>query len=167
METFSHIGMSLNYEVSNEGRIKDSRGIIVTPKFDKKGYQVIFLYCFGNLVRLYVHRIVASLFIPNPNRHKFVDHIDGNRANNKSSNLRWCSPQQNCYNKTKTTSITSSKYKGVYKKNDGTFQSNITHNYKKIHLGTYIDEKEAAIAYNNKATELFGDFAKLNDVVST
>jgi len=162
METFSHIGISLNYEVSNEGRIKNSEGMLLAPQFDKKGYQVLYIYFFGNLVRLYVHRIVASLFVPNPFRHKFVDHIDGNRTNNKSSNLRWCTPQQNCYNKSKTTSTTSSKYKGVYKKNDGTFQSHIMHNYKKFHLGTFVEEKDAAIAYNNKAKELFGEFSKLN-----
>jgi len=36
MEKFSHIGMSLNYEVSNEGRIKNFEGTLLTPRFDKK-----------------------------------------------------------------------------------------------------------------------------------
>jgi len=160
-EIFSLVSASFEYEISNMGKIK-SGGIITRPNYDKKGYQVLYIYVFGNLVRLYVHRIVASLFVPNPEGHKFVDHIDGNRANNNSSNLRWCTPQQNCFNKSKTSSVTSSKYKGVYKKNDGTFQSHIMHNYKKFHLGTYTDEKDAALAYNEKAKELFGEFSKLN-----
>lgn len=41
------------------------------------------------------HRIIAETFIPNPDALPNVDHIDEDKTNNKVSNLRWCSHQQN------------------------------------------------------------------------
>ena len=46
----------------------------------------------------YVHRLVARAFIPNPLGLKDVDHIDGNRTNNRVENLRWVSHKENCNN---------------------------------------------------------------------
>ena len=37
----------------------------------------------------YIHRLVAESFVPNPQHHYFVEHIDGNKYNNKADNLRW------------------------------------------------------------------------------
>ena len=43
----------------------------------------------------YVHRLVAKFFIPNPNGYSEVNHIDGDKTNNKVENLEWCSRSQN------------------------------------------------------------------------
>ena len=45
-----------------------------------------------------VHRLVADAFIPNPNNYPFIDHIDGNPANNNAENLRWCTRSMNMLN---------------------------------------------------------------------
>ena len=45
-----------------------------------------------------VHRLVAKLFIPNPNNYPHIDHIDGNRGNNHATNLRWTTAKMNMNN---------------------------------------------------------------------
>lgn len=47
---------------------------------------------------IYVHRLVAMAFIPNPNNYPFIDHIDRNGLNNSVSNLRWCTQEMNMRN---------------------------------------------------------------------
>ncbi len=42
----------------------------------------------------YVHRLVAEAFCPNPNKYKIVQHIDGDKGNNRADNLRWISKKE-------------------------------------------------------------------------
>lgn len=49
----------------------------------------------GKQKSLYVHRLVAEAFIPNPHNFPQVNHIDGNPENNNVSNLEWCSASHN------------------------------------------------------------------------
>lgn len=90
------------------------------------------------------------------------DHINHNGLDNRKANLRLCTPQQNSFNKRPRPGCTS-KYKGVYwsygKKKWG---AEIEHNGQKIHIGYYDYEPDAAIAYDDYAIELFGEFAWLN-----
>lgn len=60
-----------------------------------EGYQRIVLMKDGIKKRFMCHRIVAQEFIPNPNNKPFVNHIDGNPANNKVENLEWCTQEEN------------------------------------------------------------------------
>jgi hypothetical protein len=91
-----------------------------------------------------------------------IDHEDQDKLNNKVSNLRIADDNQNQFNRKKTEN-TSSKYKGVsWYKRDEIWVSSIMFHRKSIYLGRFIDEIEAAKAYDEKAKELFGDFALLN-----
>ena len=93
-----------------------------------------------------------------------VDHIDGNCLNNTRKNLRFCNQSQNIAN-SKLSAKSTSGYKGVsWHKQDAMWRAHITFRYKFIHIGLFKDKVAAALAYNKKAKELFGEFAKLNEV---
>lgn len=49
----------------------------------------------GNGVNLYLHRILAQMFIPNPKGLPYINHIDGNKFNYKLENLEWCTASEN------------------------------------------------------------------------
>lgn len=91
-----------------------------------------------------------------------TDHIDGNGLNNCKSNLRIVTTAQNSMNAKKAANK-SSIYKGVcFHKREKKWYAYIRKNYKLISLGYFNEEIEAAKAYNEKAKELFGEFANLN-----
>jgi hypothetical protein len=93
-----------------------------------------------------------------------VDHINRNRLDNRRSNLRICTPGDNSRNAGKRKDGIS-KYKGVYKREDnGYFVAHIQFNQKRLFLGYYTDELNAAYYYNQKATELFREYAYLNEL---
>ena len=98
---------------------------------------------------------------------EIVDHIneDTNTVNtNTSENLRINDHSGNTHNKIKQEN-TSSVYKGVYYgKKEGKWRSVITKDRKINILGMYKTEVEAAIAYNSKAIELYGEFANKNKI---
>ena len=94
-----------------------------------------------------------------------IDHIDGNPENNFIWNLRPVTPQQNSCN-SRIQSNNTSGYKGVsWNKTAKKWRSSIRHNNKNIHIGYYTDLHEAAEAYNVKAKELHGEYARLNDIL--
>ena len=78
------------YLVSNEGRVKHD-GRLLSGSIHKDGY--IFVNIRGK--KYAKHRVVAEAFIPNPDNKPYVNHIDGNKQNNKVENLEWCTQSEN------------------------------------------------------------------------
>ena len=92
-----------------------------------------------------------------------VDHINRNGLDNTRKNLRICTRSENLMNSKKPELNSTSKYKGVNKCGNS-WRAEIRLNRKGFYLGKFKTEKEAALAYNKKAIELFGEFARLNEV---
>ena len=90
----------------------------------------------------------------------FVDHINHNGLDNRRANLRPATPAQNNYNRRIVFKNKTSKYKGV-RRHRSKWQANIFKG-KKIYIGSFDNEDEAARAYNEKAKELFGEYARPN-----
>ncbi len=100
-------------------------------------------------------------FIMNTPKGMDTDHINGNRLDNRRENLRICTHQENMFNQKglNKTSI----YKGVMKPTKNKkWVTTIKHNYKLIYIGSFKTEKQAAMAYDIWAYDLFGKYAKLN-----
>lgn len=86
------------YQISNYGRLKNSQNYILSPFYDKEGYQRIYLWKNGKRKSWLVHRLVANTFIKKPYNKNFVDHIDTIRDNNIVSNLKWVNYLENANN---------------------------------------------------------------------
>ena len=92
-----------------------------------------------------------------------VDHINRNGLDNRKENLRVATKSQNAMNSDKTWGY--SKYRGVsWCKRKNKWRVAININQKQKHVGYFVDEREAALAYNAVATKLFGGFAGLNTI---
>lgn len=93
-----------------------------------------------------------------------VDHINGDGLDNRLTNLRIVTAQQNMMNRKKHLKG-SSKYKGVSRREgENTWRGAIKFKGIVYYLGQFKTEKEAAEAYNLKALELFGQYANLNQI---
>ena len=143
-------------------------------QYSKRGYAVARIK--GKLVPM--HRLIMSKNMASKLTSKQqCDHINHNRLDNRRSNLRIVTNQQNCFNTSKIRRRCSSIYKGVclsvfhYKSKSGEIRdyhrwtAYITKDGKRQHIGCFDTEKEAALAYNRRAASLFGDYANLNAVV--
>lgn len=85
------------YQISNFGRVYS----LISKKFmspvsNGNGYLSVNLSKNGKLKHCYIHRLVASTFIPNPSNLPQINHISEIKTENFVSNLEWCTPKYNC-----------------------------------------------------------------------
>lgn len=107
---------------------------------------------------VYLHRFIMGNLLTK----KQIDHINGNKLDNRKENLRFVTASQNQAN-SNPSYRGKSKYKGVtwHTQNCNWF-ARIRVNYKEIYLGVFESEGDAAVAYDIAAARYFGSFAKLN-----
>jgi hypothetical protein len=90
LEKINHI-----YSVHSFGYILNTKtNRILKPVF-VNGYYKVGISLEGKVDRIYIHRIVAQKFVPNPFSYLTVNHIDGNKLNNNANNLEWCTQKAN------------------------------------------------------------------------
>ena len=96
------------YKVSNLGRVKHlpyeymfnntkiiKKEHMLKPYRNNCGYMLVSLSNHRRTKQFFIHRLVASAFIPNPNNLPEVNHKDEDKTNNKVDNLEWCTRKYN------------------------------------------------------------------------
>lgn len=149
------------YEVSNFGNVrswnnsgKHRHGRRNTPRILKsrrcgKGYLTIML---GHRKQRYISHLVAKVFILNPNEYGEVDHIDGNKENNRVENLRWVNRSLNSQN-TRLRKDNTSGLKGVRYVPERKKWTCIWSVEKQMYR-KYFDTQEEAIEHRRQMVEL-------------
>lgn len=125
------------YFVSNLGRVKGPQGIL-KGQLDSSGYKQIDLRCRGHKHQ-FLHKLVALTFCSNPEKHREINHKDGNKLNNAASNLSWCSRKENMEHAART-GLTS---KGSHRHNAKLTEEDVIHIRKLLEAH---DTTQAAIA---------------------
>ena len=114
------------YEVSNLGRVRRLESVVtskngVTQKVSGKilkprvvqGYLRVNLCKNGIRRSYYIHRLVSTAFIPNPDKKPQVNHIDEDKTNNTAENLEWCTAKENNNYGTRTKRSSEKRSKPV------------------------------------------------------
>ena len=106
-----------DYSVSTEGEVrKDSTGYILSQS-SQQDYKFVGLLIDGHQKRMRVHRMVAMTFIDNPENKPYVNHINGNRADNNVENLEWVTPSENTQHAVETGLMNNGRKRAVIQYN--------------------------------------------------
>lgn len=137
-------------DLEDYDKVKDYKWNLLKTKYINKYYAIT------SGGKVYMHKLILG------QDNCVIDHKDNDGLNNRKNNLRSATYQKNQFNRSKSKNKTSI-YKGVsFVTRLNKWVASITYNYKGVFLGNYDTEIAAAQAYDSKARELFGDFAKTN-----
>jgi len=155
------------YEISDQGevrRIKRAKGTqckVLKGPLDDRGYRVYVLSDKSKRKKCSGHSLMGLAFFGGLQPGLEMDHINGNRSDNRLENLRLVTHAQNAWN-SKPREGSASQYKGVSAEPRGKWRAAIRHLGTRRYIGVYNTEEEAARAYDAAAIELCGEFAYVN-----
>lgn len=113
-------------------------------------------YAKRTLKNIRMHKVIMNA------GDRWVDHINGDRLDNRKENLRFCNKIENQRNR-KLGKNNTSGYKGLlWREKRNRWEVYISINKKQTYIGMFKEKKDAAEAYNKAAKIYYGDFAKLN-----
>ena len=140
------------YEVSNFGRVRSLRGNhgesrIKVLKTTGTSYLRVALYKEGNCIKHLVHRLVATMFIPNFDMLPEVNHKDENPLNNNVNNLEWCSHKDNINYGTHNSKLSNSR-KGIK------FSEEHRKHLSESRLNNYLSRQRTVLQYDKKTLQL-------------
>lgn len=93
VEGFSHYYISKNGQIA---RIKEGKTKLLNDRANEKGYRRVSMVDDEGVRRdRYVHNLMAKTFIENPNNKPIINHINGNKADNRLENLEWATHSEN------------------------------------------------------------------------
>jgi hypothetical protein len=142
------------YSIGTDGTIQRClTRRFLKPQTLANGYQIVRLTNNRLIKTLYVHRLVAHAFIPNPLRKPCIDHIDRIKTNNNVDNLRFCTYSENCYNRNRRAN-SKNKYKYIYPNKNGKYVVKMRIDKKLKQFGTFNTEKEAVEKSNSISLNL-------------
>lgn len=134
------------YQISSHGRVRNTKtNKILTGDVNNIGYKRIILYS-PIKQRYFIHRLVAEHFCDGYQENLVVNHIDGNKQNNKAENLEWVTHSQNDLHafKTKLRKVQGAAAIQTIKKNRKVYMYDLQSNLIKI----FSDVDEIATLYN-------------------
>ena len=113
-EQWRNIEEATNYAVSNLGNIKNTKsGQVLGPGVSGNGYKQVSLKmkASNKFEKRYVHRLVATYWIPNPENKREVNHKNLDRTDNRVENLEWITSSENQKHKYETRNYKTSNRK--------------------------------------------------------
>lgn len=163
------VGYEGYFSVSNLGNIRGDERTVKGPHGTRKvisrpkgqtilptGYVRVVLYKDGSGNSQFVHRLVALAFIPNPESKPQVNHKNGTKGDNRSTNLEWCTSRENISHAWGSIP-NSSKFIGVkWNKENKKWVACLSIKHQRLHLGYFKNEIDAANAYQKKLAEING-----------
>lgn len=108
-------------------------------------------------------RVLLHTVISGEEKGKVTDHINRDKLDNRTQNLRLVTQRINVFNSPLIRSDNTTGFRGVHFSNrDRKYIAEIVSNGRKVHIGTFTNKTEAAEAYDRKAKQMNGTLAKLN-----
>lgn len=123
------------------------------------GYAIRGYRTLGTYTNCFMHNVILS---HTPTKNAIIDHINLNPLDNRKANLRITTKANNIRNRYKQSN-NHFNYKGV-RFHKGSWYAQICLNRKFYHLGLFRTDREAAHVYNQFAEQLFGEYARLNEL---
>lgn len=145
-----------NIEVCSDGRVRRN-GLEFAPWKDGKGYYTVDIKIGDSKKKIMVHRMIAKLFIPNPENKPFVDHINRNPLDNNVSNLRWATHHENMMNVRHGRSAIGDSPRGVRRVKDG-YIGRFRYLHEEFSSEIFDNPDDASIWYETLRMFFHGDY---------